>query len=46
VAISIAKFQILSSKDKTEKFWHSSIWISIVIWILTFGLVQILHFNL
>jgi len=36
--------QAQSPKDKNwismtkEQFWHLSIWISIVIWILTFGI--------
>jgi len=29
--------------DKYEWFWHSGIWISAVIWILTFGLVPTLR---
>jgi ATP/ADP translocase len=38
--MSNAKAQISNQaqnpKDKTEYFWHLSIWISIVIWVLTF----------
>jgi hypothetical protein len=37
--------QAQNPKCKPESVWHSGIWVSIVIWILTFGFVQFLRFD-